>query len=141
MWQHLAASGLIPGTYTGVATLGTTHTTLNAPSSAYNKGLWSFFSHDYNAWTVPVSSNILRLRNNLQIGVVDSTWQWEPFVPLFNPRNAYALDKKVDDGMPQAGNVWAINGGAGNMIGSGKTGQYKLDQPSVVHVLSFGYDG
>ncbi len=105
MWKHLANAGLIEGSYTGLhanTDLSCARST-NAPSGKITNSLWY-------------------LEN---IGVVNAFWSWsntdygnalelgtpqandDPWGNILTAAEAYALDSKVDDGKPGAGNLFS----------------------------------
>ena len=109
IWQHLANSGMIEGTYTGIAgsngasdhDLGINHPVSklsNAGWAAHHNGSPSgdtgYFDGDYG--------------NVLRIGA-PATGDSAPNTPILLPEEAWGIDKKVDDGLPAMGKVTIRN--------------------------------
>lgn len=106
-WQHLANAGLIAGEFTGVpGPASGEHSVFdeNSPRSKFGNTGWSvynrgedpgnayFFTHNYGG-------NIFYIgAQHFVSGAID---------PGFSPVDAWNIDTKFDDGMPNRGNVIA----------------------------------
>jgi prepilin-type N-terminal cleavage/methylation domain-containing protein len=134
-WQHLSLAGLINGSYSGVTTENTKHTKLNSPSSSFaTNALWAIFHYDYEVWTQP--TGLLNKKLRLQIG---NEWDNLPFAALFTALDASTIDRKYDDGMPQLGQIIAINVLSTHpVITGGRMAQYDPSNATIKsHILSF----
>lgn len=74
----------------------------------------------------PPSNYILPDKSTNYLFIGGYPWNGQSFsaaVPIFTPQEAYAIDAKIDDGLPMSGMVMAsyINGGS-HCYGSGGTG-------------------
>lgn len=128
-WQHLANAGLIEGSYTGIASAGTTlpgrEATLgiNIPKSRMsNVG----YSVEYNTG----GSFGIGNKNFIYIGSVSNSPAWNDFL---RPEEAWNIDTKVDDGRPGSGIVINSSSAVGTCVtsASAATAVYKLDNPSI----------
>jgi prepilin-type N-terminal cleavage/methylation domain-containing protein len=96
MWQHLTLAGVIAGSYPGYdnGSSGIARVGINVPAIYGEKG------------GAGVQSN------SLIIGKEDLTNAADPASgPLFVPKDAKFLDKKLDDGLPSTGDVLAFSNG------------------------------
>ncbi len=106
-WNHLGLSELIPGKYTGSATvvIGESY----PPSPINGTYIQTFYSSPSAHFSTGCCSNGFSDRRNLfNIGkpsTVSTEWPREPFLM---PKNAKAIDKKIDDGLPGNGKVYAF---------------------------------
>ena len=121
-WQHLANSKMIEGSYGGSAVWGAWLPGVNVPASRYSSnvewivspGQWSSggnttaFNTDYG------TGHALEIFTNPNAGIT--------------PKDAWSIDKKIDDGKPALGNVmlqnWSVCTNAANM--SDLTATYTL---------------
>lgn len=126
-WQHLSLSEMIKGNFDGLgrggdeAIIGG-----NVPKAAVEGG--GYFFH---YWGLAANKN-----NAITIGTFnDGTFNSNP---VLTPRDAEYIDRKIDDGSPRLGNVWAGgNGGAGECY----TGTaYNLTEDDVECILHFWLD-
>lgn len=105
-WRHLAAAGLVEGTYSGLAHASHTHGAtrgVNTPASKLNQGLWMIWNVNYNG-----SSSMFQndFGNSLSIsGENSASW---PTMGIMKPEEAWNIDTKMDDGLAARGKVWAI---------------------------------
>ncbi|PZP87239.1 MAG: hypothetical protein DI582_00260 [Azospirillum brasilense] len=111
-WKQLALAGLIEGTYTGIAgpngggTGGIDHVVgTNAPASKLATAGWSVIydptgSSMYNGTMYPMDYG-----NAFQIGAQAATTY--PHNTIIKPEEAWNIDTKMDDGVPNQGKVVA----------------------------------
>lgn len=95
-WQHLALSGMITGAYTGTGV--TVSPGINIPKTAFDTGI-TFATSLSRPYAMAVGT-----------GDVDNDifgYQREAFLTT---SEAYAIDKKLDDGNPATGKVQASGG-------------------------------
>ncbi|NDF12530.1 MAG: prepilin-type N-terminal cleavage/methylation domain-containing protein [Proteobacteria bacterium] len=108
-WQHLSAAKLVEGVYDGEpdAIVGTS---VPASKSAGGGGGYAL-----NFNTTIGNHLVLGLAEGVGSGLIDA--------PILTPTFAYSVDKKLDDGIPDTGNVRGIGlgGAAGNCYDSGVT--------------------
>jgi len=120
-WQHLALAGLTSGTYTGeISSGGLFNGGENVPRGSIPNSAWSFryASSNHNSFTL----------------TSDSETTSTSFDPILTPAESYAVDVKLDNGIPNMtfspqDLVSASNGfgGAGNCYtGSGLSSVYNL---------------
>lgn len=109
-WQHLASSGLIYGTYNGIAGVWNNNDPVigtNVPVSAFSKNAgWGLGyldnSDNHTTWVFNYD-----MRNWLTLGAdVDDSWLDNP---MMSDEDAYYVDSKMDDGMPGTGKVIALH--------------------------------
>jgi len=106
-WQQLASAGLLEGTYTGVNGAGTSTdpvvSSKNVPSSRLSPMLWSL-----GTWST-LSGDSSRFDGNygnvFQFGGgTNTSSNWSA---ALKPEEMWNLDTKMDDGVPNTGNVVA----------------------------------
>jgi prepilin-type N-terminal cleavage/methylation domain-containing protein len=107
-WRHLAASGMVEGTYTGIAgSAGHSHCVSgqNCPAARLTNSMWgvrylpaaaSTSTHFQLPGDLPA--------NHFTIGNNPNSW---PQTSVLKPEEAWNIDKKMDDGRPAYGNVMA----------------------------------
>jgi prepilin-type N-terminal cleavage/methylation domain-containing protein len=100
-WQHLSLAGIINGSYSGfgVGSALTGQLGVNTPASKYPSLGYSFISdgcYPTYQWLPGLSLGPVVLNNTLQVN--SST---------LSGLDAYAMDTKLDDGMPRSGKVTA----------------------------------
>ena len=97
-WQHLANAKMIEGSYTGV--FGATHVTgVNVPASKYGNNTAWFVQ--YASILTPGGAAIFA--TDYGTGDVFSTAPDSAYT--LTPKDAWSIDKKIDDGKPGLGNV------------------------------------
>ncbi len=123
-WQHLSLSGILPGKFSGFATVpphGADPT--NSPTSAASGGLYALL--DTGTITDAGSLWPATLRNVIWLGATttgNGVGSF-PYTPLFTPGEAQSIDGKIDDGIPKSGQVWGctdwqcLDTGQGNDTG------------------------
>jgi hypothetical protein len=148
-WQHLANAKMIEGAYTGtgnpysaVQASNTATPNVNVPPSRYGSNAgWSILN--------AVRNNLGGIGNSefsitdygtghvFMLGAPSGGWMTES--PVLTPKDAWAIDKKIDDGKPAAGNVIAMWWGTCSTAASAAdlTGTYKLSTTTGVCTLSF----
>lgn len=106
-WQHLALSGLIAGTYTGVAgPSGLVHHIpgTNCPTSKYGAGAWGWSHQGDHEDAFPGGWDFnpkFMVVNAIALG--GATANGESHAPLFTPEEVWNIDTKMDDGKPGTG--------------------------------------
>lgn len=108
-WQQLVNAGIIQGSYTGVLTATGSIPGTNVPrSKSGNASGWLLYGIG------SVSGNAMIFDGNygnaLQYGAMRSG---SPYLttPVIKPEDAYNVDKKLDDGLPQQGIVRGLKNG------------------------------
>ncbi len=101
VWEHLSASGLIEGSYTGITTLPTIG--VNVPATKLTNVGISLYHQvdnytDVNHWPMPY-------RNIFTFGTAPASATHTAHA-AFLPEEAWNLDTKLDDGRPGYGRVW-----------------------------------
>ena len=110
-WQHLSNAGFISGSYTGVTgSLDSNDVVpgVNSPPPRLKGGGWYLYSGESinSSWDYPFGPGTI-----LQFGTIpDPTHSGfaNPAFPILTPKEQFALDSKVDDGLPGQGNIHAI---------------------------------
>lgn len=98
IWDHLESAGMADGTYDGVQTGGTVGGTF--PRTKFGRG----------GITVYHVNGV----NYYQIGAANASMTTMLTADVLSTVDAWNLDKKIDDGIPDSGNVWARSGTAPN---------------------------
>lgn len=99
-WQHLALAGIINGTFTGnivAAPTSQVSVGVNAPGSNYDPSLVYLFYSDH------IISNYA-LHNAIAVCTLSSDTDCHEGIFV---NDAYAVDVKVDDGLPFTGRIFA----------------------------------
>jgi prepilin-type N-terminal cleavage/methylation domain-containing protein len=136
-WQHLANAGLIEGAYTGKAGSGSTWDIagwgINAPGSKLSNAGWITIDHYTNSGY----ANDNTWYGNFQFGAIENTWG--NVTPVLTTEEAWNIDKKIDDGRPQKGNVWAGNWSqcTNSASSADVNGSYQLSTTGTVCGLMF----
>jgi prepilin-type N-terminal cleavage/methylation domain-containing protein len=127
-WQHLANAGLIEGSFTG-ATAGENVATI---SSGYYTILY-----ETDSTKLPISGST----NAFSFGALNNV---EYVAPVITPEEAWNIDKKIDDGKPNAGSVltWLyehneLGGAFTQCIDTVSTFVYNLDDSSTRCGMAF----
>jgi hypothetical protein len=109
-WEQMALAGLIKGTFTGVAGPAGTYDGVlgvNMPASSgiaatgfswYHRGMMSGATNHYDGFY----GNTLHFGTKTPVG---ETWGL-----ALTPAEAYAIDQKMDDGIPGTGNIRPYTG-------------------------------
>lgn len=123
-WQHLSLSGILPGSYSGVAgSGGNNHADVgvSVPASRIKGGGYIL---QYGNWYGVPS------RNGMQFG--SATSNGGTINSIITSRDAYYIDQKMDDDSPYYGTVQTYKGNeySGNdcTSGSGAATAYKLTE-------------
>lgn len=98
-WQHLQMAGLIEGTYTGYATTPTFPAVpgTNVPKSKLGQAGWGmYYRGGAGNWIWQKAGNFV------QVGTVETNGL---FNGAMNPSDAWNIDTKTDDGLPETGSV------------------------------------
>jgi prepilin-type N-terminal cleavage/methylation domain-containing protein len=109
-WQHLGLAGLVTGSYTGVSapvdnTAGYVSGT-NAPASEGIKGGVYLIGGPSAAAIFGVNGIQIRL------AAISTASPYSPYATGFGVmtgKDAYSIDKKIDDGKPGTGQLYAMN--------------------------------
>lgn len=102
-WRHLNLAGLYPGRFTGTAATSDIRFSIdvNAPSSEhYTTGLFRFY-----AITFPLYDT---RGHAIQLGTPNAAGL--PNAGIAKPKDAYAIDSKLDDGIASTGMFISTNG-------------------------------
>ena len=103
VWQHLANAGLIPGRYDGV-----TYNKANQPNAAFGKN---------TIWRIAATG----LGNALILSEITSDYAY------LTAEDAYDIDSKYDDGLPETGKIRAFVGsGIDPDLGCYQNGKYTV---------------
>lgn len=97
-WQHLMMANLIPGNYTGTATGNTAVIGENVPDASI-KG--SGYSFEYAASSASTTVDGGWFGNTIMYGAPATGTATTS--PIITPKEAYNIDLKIDDGIPDAG--------------------------------------
>ena len=134
-WQHLALAGIINGVFTGnlvAAPTSKVSVSVNAPGSNYDPNLVYLFYSD------TISSNYV-LHNAIAACTLGSNTACHESVYV---NDIYAVDVKVDDGLPFTGRILAFSGTVGNCtsaaiaLGNHTSATYLMAaQPTTCKVL------
>lgn len=118
-FRHLSDAGLIDGSYAATVTTTGTITTSGTLGAAITSGsgidlLLPAAKMRRGNYIIPASANSINYfiisgmsGVNINVGGV-VTGETNNLTPI----EAYAIDTKIDDGLPGSGSVWAINGGS-----------------------------
>lgn len=136
-WEHLTNSELISGSYTGVVkAAGTVRYELgtNSPDSgAYPEAAYVLYS----------LSSAVYGRLGTAIELSELTASGLPNAGGFTAREAYSIDKKLDDGVADKGNVFAYKesgaSGCTDNSFSSSSGAYDLDAADQTCQLLYFY--
>lgn len=109
-WQHMSLAGIVPGNYTGEEeTVGGKQRLIggvNLPKVDVDDGLIWYQVHCTGTCTVYDNyKNIV----DFQFGA-SNTGSPSCLFSIFNPKDAKAVDTKIDDGLPGVGNLVAGDG-------------------------------
>jgi len=106
-WRHLANAGFIDGHYSGISgdhwNGVVSISGVNSPVSKLKDGTWSAIYRNLNNNSIFYD---IDFGNTLQIGKERDGGN--AFEPVMTPAEAYNIDKKIDDGLPGKGNLYAI---------------------------------
>lgn len=103
-WQHMNLAGILPGNYTGIATVGKqTDIGINGPSSKYTPG--GYMIYPVIPYAPPSSEG-----QYLQLATFDAGSYLDN--PLLNPFDAYSIDIKIDNGYLRNEMVWGYQHGS-----------------------------
>lgn len=134
-WNQLALAGMVEGKYTGIAGPGSTADVIigtNAPAARITNAGWAVRTYNAPGDTSEYTNDF---GTALFLGY--QTTNSMPIIAIMTPREQWNIDKKMDDGMPASGKMWARDtGGFGNTnactTSTSKTdyaGEYKISTP------------
>jgi hypothetical protein len=111
-WQHLANAGLVEGTYSGIAhQIGgdpfmddNTRRGYNVPSSKLGNAVWFTNWGDEGLGSSAINYKTSGL-NYFMFGQTASTSNTLPGNSVFKAEEAWNIDTKMDDGIPNTGKV------------------------------------
>jgi prepilin-type N-terminal cleavage/methylation domain-containing protein len=109
-WRHLALDGFINGAYDGVtgSSAGGTLTATSFPSSGRLNAIWAFDgTNSYSASFYSSTNN--GLANVLSLVGYKSVNGAYSYTNSLLPSEAYNIDRKIDDAMPNSGRVAAFH--------------------------------
>lgn len=138
-WQHLANAEIIPGSFTGVAGSDGTFDSVingNVPGSNITGAGWTPRYKGY------YSGNDTWYRgdyeNYLEFG--GGTGTVSTYDPILTPAEAHNIDRKIDDGKPATGSIWAVNwfpSCTDSVNTTLDTGDYKVSVSTPACALAF----
>ncbi len=136
-WQHLSNAGLIEGTYTGITGPGGIwdgELGINLPESKVSSAGWS--TADFT-WAANSVFSDFAYRDVFMFGTIVGTD--DTYGKILTPEEAWNIDTKMDDGMPQQGKVWAAHWDDCTDAGTSaiRTGEYLLADDTVQCSLIF----
>ncbi len=124
-FKHLSRAGLIFGNFSSVKYNSEERfkSGINAPKSTiFVDGLYRFYDI-----TNPVNNNSGHV---IQLGAADSTGL--PNNPVIKAKDIYAIDQKIDDGIPTTGLVSGVNGNNSSCLDSNLNYNFSLDQKNCI---------
>ncbi len=144
-WKQLAAAGLYPGTFTGLAGSAAGHHSVvgtNVPASkAVSKAGYSFYYYGTMSGTGYWDG---KYGNFIWFGKDSGSTTTDGLA--IKPADAYNIDKKLDDGIPGIGKVRAMGAGIGSCSTSGSStaspsaSAYYITNDSIACALGFMLD-
>jgi len=139
-WQHLANAGLIEGSYNGIAGSGNAIdaelvTNINSPTSKLSNAGWSMY---YMMYYVGDAYLFAGQYNNYYSYGADTASN-RTYDKVLTAEEAWNIDKKIDDGKPTEGQLWAINWSTCTDAADENdlTSDYDLDDSSITCGLAF----
>jgi prepilin-type N-terminal cleavage/methylation domain-containing protein len=107
LWQHLTLAGLLEGEYTGVAAVGTRNCVLdsNTPPAAYESS--GFFQ---SSTRTLYTNGAFQWVNGYSSVLGKCAGTDVPNTALFVPKEAKAIDTKIDNGYPNIGSITTNTG-------------------------------
>jgi hypothetical protein len=142
-WKHITLSGILPGNYTGYSNANNSSATcgVNIPTSSYSAN--ACWSARFNTGIYAIAhSNAFVFGNSVDV----PPYSVNEFGGL-SPTDAYNIDAKIDDGMPNTGQVGAVmgwwQGGIICTVGNGSTATtpYDLTQTGITCSMAFLFTG
>ncbi|MET0155035.1 MAG: prepilin-type N-terminal cleavage/methylation domain-containing protein [Rickettsiales bacterium] len=116
-WTHLANSGHYPGAFTGDSD-ATSKAGVTVPEASFKQGVVITLLYDADLPSDPTffSGNVILFGGATGAATLSD-------VPFLLPSQAMSVDAKIDDGQPDAGRVFALDGSAASCI---NTGEYNV---------------
>ncbi len=145
-WQHLANAELIVGTYSGIA--GTVQEFdadigVNVPASKLSGAGWSIENRDNTSGTLTASFQ-LNFGNGYIFGAETTSWGSQNYTRgrVLTPKEAWGIDKKIDDGKPAQGKLtiddaFSVCTTATTNTSADFDAEYSLDSNDVACSLRF----
>lgn len=120
-WQQMMAAGFITGNYTGGASgAGTRKPGINMPRGAFTNTMYTIQSAGWcdqgisgtmNNCAVSVSGINIQWKSvsadNMVVFTATDSTNAQPQAAAISPKDAYSIDKKIDDGLPGFGQLMA----------------------------------
>jgi hypothetical protein len=130
-WQHLSLAGVLNGSYSGIATVtNESDFGVNAPASKLGNAGYYFTYQQWGGYTTQPANNYIAI-GGFHAGS-------DPVLNVLMPVDAYNLDVKLDDGIPQTGIVLGFGySGSACMSGTGTASIYSLSNNLVTCMLGF----
>ncbi len=107
-WRMLALSGMIEGSYSGVAGPGGSGdaTSASVPTSKLSGAMWWANSHNIDNYGGDVQHYATNY-GPIYMSIANYSPGFEPYLPTMRPEEAWNIDTKLDDGKPARGKVIA----------------------------------
>lgn len=137
-WRHLAAAGLIEGSYSGTSGASEVFDHdhgINSPTSRISNAGWGL-SYYNNIFAALPYIFLVDYRNNLTIGTSSIAWSDGGFL---KPDEAWNIDVKTDDGKPARGNIHSRVDCTDTTSNSAFNADYNLSNSAKVCALFFRY--
>ncbi len=123
-WQHLSLAKMIPGDYTGELDGKALTPGVNVPSSKIK---------DAGYWLTTFDTIYGRIDNYIEFGSTDDNVLNGPVI---SPRDARAIDTKIDDGLAGSGDVMTSNARVNMVELTGCTSKDTFEAPPSDYILS-----
>ncbi|MDB2414349.1 prepilin-type N-terminal cleavage/methylation domain-containing protein [Rickettsiales bacterium] len=138
-WQHLSLAGLVNASYTGVYAYPT-FINVTMPPASVDGGCYSYLVTGTTSTTY--TGRFGSMKNGLYIGKPSLVADYQGRLcsaPLFEPIEAYSIDLKVDDALPNSGSMQVRTAETTGCIGANQEGDdssanddpYNLDNEGV----------
>jgi prepilin-type N-terminal cleavage/methylation domain-containing protein len=135
VWEHLGNMKLISGTYTGTVNGAYVIGTNSINSEPFSTGVFSFWT--YNTASAGNADVVYSTSGNaLRLGSLSSGMPTAGFIVA---KDAYSIDKKLDDGVAASGMFYAARGGGGisNNCVTDTTNLYSLSDSTSTCTLYY----
>jgi prepilin-type N-terminal cleavage/methylation domain-containing protein len=135
VWEQMALSGLISGSYSGVSA-GTQNFEIgtNVPGSVTPGAHYFLYYFSAASTTAAVYGTS---GTALQLGAANATTS--PFISILTPSDAHTIDTKMDDGIASTGNVYSMisnNNGTTNTSTACVDHDYGFTTATVNYILT-----
>lgn len=134
VWEHLGDAKLISGTYAGTVSGTYVIGTNSLNSEPFTTGVFSFWTYNASSGDADVVYNTSG--NALRLGSLASGM---PTAGVMLAKDAYSIDKKLDDGLAASGMFYAVRaaGGASNSCVTDTTNLYSLSDSAATCTLYY----